>query len=322
MHGIYNRSVSDKATDMVAGGEHTTIHAVDPDREGEVFSLIKQVRLWEMYAAMVRCRMTAETAREMRARGRDAANLEAALGWEASTVALAVDLHAEDGLSTTPESALAALVKGARLETLLAGPRNTVAQSSAELHGLGVGLLPQHGDNATRLHTACGVAMAHKMRRSGRVVVAFLPDNDESLESSRGALAFCGRHQLPMVLVDLHGSHERANLVQHDADEALAGFAHGIPVIAVDGSDAVAVYRVASEALGRARMDRGATLIECLGPEHEAMRGWRGEEHALDPIVGMEAYLGTKGLFRKERRDAIVAEFQRELEAAIGNPFA
>ena len=107
-------------------------------------------------------------------------------------------------------------------------------------------------------------------------------------------------------------------MVHHEADEALAGFAHGVPVIAVDGADVVAVYRVASEALGRARMDRGTTLIECVGPRHETMQEMRGEEQ-FDPIAGMEAYLSRKGMFRQERKDEIVAGFERELQASLGN---
>ena len=139
---------------MIADNENKTIHAVDAGDESEGFSLIKQVRLWEMYAAMLKCRMTAEAARKARAKGRDVADLVATLGWEAAVAAVAVDLHAEDGLSVTNESALAALVKGARLESVVAGEENAAGQSSAALHGLGVGLLPRHDSNAARLHTA------------------------------------------------------------------------------------------------------------------------------------------------------------------------
>lgn len=294
----------------IAENEQREIHAVEPEEEG--FSLIKQVRLWEMYAAMLKCRMTAEAVSATRA----STYLET-IGWEAAIAAVVVDLHAEDGLSLTAESALAALVKGVKLEALLTGPKNSAGQKSAMLHGLGVGVLPQEGSNAARLHTACGVAMAHKMRRSGRVVVAFMESAEDAVASNREALAFCGRHELPMILVDLHATEKRASLVQ-EGDERLARLAHGVPTIAVDGSDVVAVYRVASEALSRARLDRGATLIECLGPKHEAMKPWRNDGQPHDPIEAMEAYLSAKGLFREKRKNEIAAEFRRELNAALG----
>ncbi len=307
--------VSKKTVSAIADEEQREIHAVEPEPESEGFSLIKQVRLWEMYAAMLKCRMTADAVASLR--NLSLATLLETMGWEAAVAAVAVDLHTEDGLSLTTESVLAALVKGARLEALLTGPRNSAGQKSAMLHGLGVGVLPPEGGNAARLHTACGVAMAHKMRRSGRVVVAFMESTADAVTSNREALAFCGRHELPMVLVDLHATQERESLVQ-EGDERLARFAHGVPAITVDGSDVVAVYRVASEALGRARLDRGATLIECLGPKHEATKAWRNEGQPHDPIEAMEAYLGAKGIFREKRKNEIAAEFRRELEAALG----
>ncbi len=46
-------------------------------------------------------------------------------------------------------------------------------------------------------------------------------------------------------------------------DIALKAQAYGFPGITVDGNDVVAVYRVASEAIARARKGAGPTLIEC-----------------------------------------------------------
>jgi len=40
----------------------------------------------------------------------------------------------------------------------------------------------------------------------------------------------------------------------------------------VDGNDVVAVYRVAFEALARARQGRGGTLIECVVTRFKALQ--------------------------------------------------
>ena len=77
---------------------------------------------------------------------------------------------------------------------------------------------------------------------------------------------------------------------------------HGVPqrpVITVDGSDAVAVYRVASESINRARMGRGPTLIECSAWDtNPGRRRQTGRAARLDdPIDAMETYLMGKGLF-------------------------
>ena len=96
--------------------------------------------------------------------------------------------------------------------------------------------------------------------------------------------------------------------------------AWGVPAITVDGNDAVAVYRVASESIARARLGRGPTLIECgVYPLHgpagnHRKNGRRLEAH--DPISAMEIHLARKGLFSERLKRQTVAGFRRELDAA------
>jgi pyruvate dehydrogenase E1 component alpha subunit len=107
----------------------------------------------------------------------------------------------------------------------------------------------------------------------------------------------------------------------------------GFPAIAVDGNDVVAVYRVATESIARARRGGGPTLITCkicTESKPGALRGHSGADpvnshtreaaelwKAGDPIHKMELYLTQKGLFREEWKREIVAAFSRELNAAI-----
>jgi TPP-dependent pyruvate/acetoin dehydrogenase alpha subunit len=78
-------------------------------------------------------------------------------------------------------------------------------------------------------------------------------------------------------------------------------------VIPVDGHDAVAVYRVATEAITHARKGNGATIIECIfdaGGEADALRR-------------MEEYLTRKSLFRAAWKRKIAAEFAARLGEAL-----
>ena len=284
----------------MTAGANAVLHTVGPIEEIEGFSLISNTRLWEMYAAMMQCRMTAEAAKGAYA---------ACVGWEAAAAAVTVDLHAEDALSTTAPSVLAAVVKGASAAAMARG-------KATERDLLASRVLPQAASDVARLYAACGVALAEKLRKSGRVVVAFLSHEEGTRAGTCEALKFCCTHELPMVLVDLHATSTRATLADGKEKEALAYFAGGVPVIAVDGSDAVGVYRVASEALTRARQDRGPTVIECLGPAHAAMRAWQSEKH--DPLEAMELYLERKGIFREERKKSLRAEITRALREATG----
>ena len=77
------------------------------------------------------------------------------------------------------------------------------------------------------------------------------------------------------------------------------------PILTVDGSDAVAVYRVASEAIDHARKGDGPTLIECLRPR------------SANPLLNMEKYLIRKGLWSEKWKRKISAGFTKKLAAAL-----
>ena len=67
--------------------------------------------------------------------------------------------------------------------------------------------------------------------------------------------------------------------------------------------DAVAVYRVAYEAILRARQGRGATLLECLAHPDTSVET---NENAADPVSSMENYLKRKGIEPEQHRRHIV----------------
>jgi TPP-dependent pyruvate/acetoin dehydrogenase alpha subunit len=106
-----------------------------------------------------------------------------------------------------------------------------------------------------------------------------------------------------------------------------------VPAISVDGNDAVAIYRVASESISRARQGRGPTLIDCQSfrifgssrvplPKANPSSG-NGRSVVIpagmndDPITNMEQYLSRKGLFREEHRTSVAEAFGRELDAVL-----
>ncbi len=67
----------------------------------------------------------------------------------------------------------------------------------------------------------------------------------------------------------------------------------GVPAIFVDADDAVAIYRVAQESIGHARIGGGPALIECV-PFVLERAGKRVA--AQDAIVGLERTLLQRGV--------------------------
>ena len=123
-------------------------------------------------------------------------------------------------------------------------------------------------------------------------------------------MELAGKKKLPVLFV--------CETKSQDDDRLTRAKEYGVPAVAVEDDDAVAVYRVATEALAHARRGSGPTLIECRPwPFNEQGREQSKRPPAKHPIGKMEAYLASKGLFSKQFKSKLVAEFKRELDAAI-----
>jgi pyruvate dehydrogenase E1 component alpha subunit len=154
---------------------------------------------------------------------------------------------------------------------------------------------------------ATGIALGYKRQQAGSVVVVLSDRASSGHAASNEAMAFAGKRKLPIVYVIENNMWEGMRSAgAHGSDDELHVRAphYGFPAIPVDGNDAIAVYRVAQEAITRARKNGGPTLIECrtfrwfghpkidpakLRPAVEVAQ-WR----AKDPIVHMETYLKKK----------------------------
>jgi TPP-dependent pyruvate/acetoin dehydrogenase alpha subunit len=177
------------------------------------------------------------------------------------------------------------------------------------------GHLPDSAKEA-ETHAAIGSALANKTRKNGKIAVVF--GGDFQVELWNEALEIAGLHGLPMIFVtqeDPKAGKARppAKAVRSNGSKQESS---SFPIMTVDRADVVAVYRVANEAIARARQGRGPTLIACqpfrLQGRSRANTNGNGR-HFHDPILNMELYLRGKGLFRRNLKDDLVAEFSREL---------
>jgi TPP-dependent pyruvate/acetoin dehydrogenase alpha subunit len=98
------------------------------------------------------------------------------------------------------------------------------------------------------------------------------------------------RQRLPVVYVT-------RTLESRGARGASELQARGIPRIAVDGSDVVAIYRVCQEALRRAREGTGPTVVDChfMG--------------SSDPVAFMESFLNRYGMWSPAWKQQLLSEF-------------
>jgi len=272
------------------------------------FSLISNKKLLQLYATMLKCRMLDERMLEKTkldkhihiplSQGKVTANGFSALGHEAATVGVAIDLHPEDTVSPSHADLITPFIQGEPLENVLSRlDAGTGKACSAPAW----------------LNSATGAALANKTSKNKKIAVALSRLASAPRDSWDEALHFAGLHQLPILFVWQNGlgpgpvspEPQIKAPKREDGDVALKAQVYGIPCIAVDGNDVVAVYRVASESIARARQGCGPTLIQCKRLQ------------ADDPILNMEKYLIGKGLFSVEFRKQISVSFSRELEGAI-----
>ena len=109
---------------------------------------------------------------------------------------------------------------------------------------------------------------------------------------------------------------------EEENDSTEKARSYGFPIITVDANDVVAVYRVAYESVERVRQGGGPVLVEgkpyrlYLPAKRRVANSpaWRRER---DPLIHMERYLKTKGLFTPRWKDQMVQEFSRKLDAAV-----
>jgi acetoin:2,6-dichlorophenolindophenol oxidoreductase subunit alpha len=291
--------------------------------------LISNEKLIELYAAMVKCRMMAERAGLLIRQGKLAASLDSGPGREATIAGVAVDLLPEDTLSPSRGNLASTFIEGMPLEGFfasLAASHNGRAHCTAKRSGVEMAPgMPTASMTIEKLDSACAAAKAHKAAKNGKIVVAFCGEEQVGPHCLREKLSLAGRHNLPVIFVcpdELRNGSEKKSTLSKTNGSAPEALAFGVPVITVDGSDVVAVYRVACESIARARQGRGPTLIQCVAGSSS---GLNGSDHGSDelagvsdPILTMESYLAGKGLFNPGLKRQIESGFCRELDRATG----
>jgi TPP-dependent pyruvate/acetoin dehydrogenase alpha subunit len=304
------------------GKDPKTALTKDTDSLREGFSLISDGKLISLYANLLKCRMVEE---RLANGGGAHRNYSSSRGHEAGTVGVAIDLNSDDAICSPNHGIVSGFQKDPPIEAvlLLSGAYELTSRShsgsqSRSSNGNGV----SHG-TASRTHTqaAIGAALASKTKKNGRIAVLF--GHNAASELWNEALHIASSHGLPMIFVNREGRKpDRAVRTPQKTNKPANPETPWFPDIVVDSNDVVAVYRVANEAISRARLGRGPTLIECQAFRLTGMRA-DGKERAkrrntLDPVSNMETYLRGKGLFQRHLRSEILAGFTKELNATLG----
>jgi TPP-dependent pyruvate/acetoin dehydrogenase alpha subunit len=186
---------------------------------------------------------------------------------------------------------------------------------------------------------ACGAALAYQRRGEDRVALGICGDGATSNGRWHEALNTSAIFRLPVVWIVNNNqyAYSTPNALEFAIPTiAERAAAYGMPGVRIDGQDVLDVYRVAHEAVERARSGGGPTLIESV-----SLR-WRGhaghdpakyvpkellEEYMTnkDPVKRFEELLRMNGVVDDARvtevDERVKREFDEGYEYAQASPF-
>jgi len=256
-----------------------------------------------------------------------------ARGEEASEVASAYALRPADWMVPSFRESGAYLMRGADRVKFIQSWKGDTRGFIGDEHCRD---LPVSIPIASQIPHAVGLAWAEKIKGKKNVALVYFGDGATSEGDFHEALNFAGVLKLPVIFfcqnnqwaISTPRSKQTAS-----ATIAQKAIAYGMPGIQVDGNDALAVYKVTREAIGRARDGGGPTLIESLTyrlgdhtTSDDASR-YRSEEEvqswqAKEPIARLEHYFREKGTWTDDYGTWVGHEVAKEVDEAIEKAMA
>ncbi len=263
--------------------------------------------LRRLYSAMLRCYMVEERAEQLARSNKLKSAMVLHRGLEATVIGSLMELRAGDAISSEPSFA-ARMFAGQPLGLYFAelhGVRTEYMAFAPEASHSAIHLLPPGPTVAAQMSVAAGYALAQKRSQRRNVVVVLLPESIDALGYWHEAADLAVGERLPVIFVAPSGtpSSSMGNSIARQRSEA-----YGMPGIAVDGGDVVAMWRVAQESIHRARAGAGPTLIDSHVPAPQPQGG--------DPLNRMQHYLDKRKLWKQAWKDELVRKFAAEIDEA------
>jgi len=246
------------------------------------------------------------------------ADLHGSAGREACAAAVGVDLRGDDILSIAPGDWMPAFAKGLPVEIIFRAlaPRTDGHVVSGSEEARKHHILESAADQPAVVRDRAESVRATK---TTAIVAAFFQNDTAMQHQWQKVISAAAEKRLPVLFVQhvVGGRAMRVAPTRNRSKTPQALF-QGVPVIGVDAADPVALYRVAYEAIIRARQGRGATLLECAAvPSVKSVDPSTNQPLPLpDAVAIMESFLKGKGIPPEPSSRQTVAEFTRDLDLA------
>ena len=298
----------------------------------------ESARLLEMYRKMVTIRTFDQRAVEEFHAGNIPGVVHAYIGEEAVAVGVCSALRREDRITSTHRGHGHTIAKGADIRLMMS---ELFGRSNGYCHGKGgsmhiadfsVGMLGANGIVGAGMPLATGAALAAQLEGGDRVAVSFFGDGASNEGAFHGSMNLASVWKLPVIFVCENngwasGNSAAATLSVEDV--SVRATSYNIPGFTVDGTDVLAVYEAAQQAIQRARDGQGPTLLECKTYRwrgHSESRGNPPDPRpqseidlgpAHDPIATFAAQLTARGIATADQFRQINDETAAAVDEAI-----
>ena len=298
---------------------------------------LDRARLLSLYRQMLLIRRTEEQLARAYQQGNIPGACHTYVGQEAVAVGVCAHLRPDDVVFSTHRGHGHALAKGVPSREVMAELFGRVTGcsrgrgGSMHLFAPEVGLLGTTGIVGPNILQATGAGYSFRLLKSDRVSVAFFGDGAVNNGAFHEGLNLAAIWDLPVVYVcenNLYATEVAFGYATRNTDVAERARCYGMPGVAVDGNDVLAVFEAASEAVQRARVGQGPTLVECrtyrTRPHAEGMRdaGYRTKDEIdawkeRDPLALLRARLLAGGATAEAEITTIEAEVAEVVAEAL-----
>src|ERR671910_1029866 len=313
-------------------------------REAEPVSSLREIReagldredLFGIYRNMLLTRGIEERGHILYKQGKIPGSFYTGRGNEASSVGIATAMGGEDVGTPLHRDMGVHVTRGVEPWRIFAqymgredGPTKG-RDGNVHMADSRLGLIAMVSHLPAMLPVAVGAALAFRIREEKRVAVGWYGEGASARGYAHEAMNLAGVRRLPVVFIcdNNQWAYSTPTHLEY-ACENLADRArtYGFDGVVVDGTDVLAVYREAKQAIEKAREGGGPTLVECLTLR---MEGHAVHDDAFyvpkemfeewakrDPIERFRSWLRENADFTDEQEEEIRADVKKLLNDAI-----
>ena len=240
----------------------------------------------DQYKKMVTIRLFEEKVQDLYARGSVPGLIHLYIGEEAIAAGVCSHLRREDYITTTHRGHGHVIGKGAELKYILAEFMGRVdgymSGKGGSMHisaGLDKGIFALDSVVGSRVGFGTGIALAFKLRKENKVVVAGYGDGGANQGVVQEAMNMAAIWKLPILFYCENNQYaattsvKYSNLIKNLSERASA---FGFSGETIDGMDVITVYNSANNAIEKIRSGSGPYLLECVSYRYRGH--WSGEE--------------------------------------------